>query len=475
MRQRFIAVCVVLFASQFALGQANVKFITGATVIDGTGRPPIRDAVVRIEGGRIAQVGPQSRIRIPPGSPAIDARGKFVIAGLADMHNHLGDGTFGFDEGPPDLKRNLARMLGFGFTTVFHQGIPDLKSFVALKNVAVSDTAAYPHFYGVGVRFAASGGHGSSFGAYTPATPEDARRNVRELKSANVDAVKVVYDDLSYVTDQPRPMLKAEVVAAIIDEARKQGLKSYIHAPILKYAKEVLRAGADGLVHGVISEPVDDEFIALMKKNRAFYIATHSIFESVSDLGGWAKRELAFDRRGLIPSAVIQHGMNPTTIEQWESRWPNLAVAKAKLPILRANTKRLQDAGVLVVLGSDTASAGSGTGVLLGLASQVELSLMVEAGLTPLQAIQSATINAAKMIGKERELGTVEAGKLADLLILDADPLADIKNIHLIYRVIKGGVEFDPAKLLTVSYRDRSNGAGSTVSPLLHHPRLSPA
>lgn len=451
MRQLFIAVFVVLLASHFAVGQANVKFITGATVIDGTGRPPIRNAVIRIDGGRITDVGPRSRVKIPPGSLTIDARGKFVIAGLADMHNHLGDGTFSFDEGPPDLKRNLARMLGFGFTTVFHQGIPDLKHFVELKKLAAPDTAAYPRFFGVGVRFAASGGHGSSFGAYTPTTPEDARRNVRELKAANVDGVKVVYDDLSYVTDQPRPMLKSEVVAAIIDEARKQGLKSYIHAPVLKYAKEVLRAGADGLVHGVISEPVDDEFIALMKKNRAVYIATHAIFESVSDLGGWARREAAFDRKGLIPSEVIQHGMNRTTVKQWEARWANLAVAKAKLPILRANTKRLQEAGVLVVLGSDTASAGSGTGVLLGLASQVELSLMVEAGLTPLEAIQAATINAARMIGRESEMGTVEAGKLADLLILDADPLADIKNVHLIYRVIKGGIEFDPAKLLTTA------------------------
>jgi imidazolonepropionase-like amidohydrolase len=451
MKQLFIAAFVVLLAAQLAVGQANVTFVTGATVIDGTGRPPIRNAAIRIDGARITEVGPRSRIKIPPGSLTIDARGKFVIAGLADMHNHLGDGTFSFDESPPDLKKNLARMLAFGFTTVFHQGIPDLKSYVELKNLAVRDTAAFPHFYGVGVRFAASGGHGSSFGAYTPATPEDARRNVRELKAANVDAVKVVYDDLSYVTDQPRPTLKPEVVAAIIDEARQQGLKSYIHAPILKYAKEVLRAGADGLVHGVISEPVDDEFIALMKKNRAVYIATHAIFESVSDLGGWARREAAFDRRGLIPSAVIQHGMNPATIKQWEARWAKLTVAKAKLPLLRANTKRLQDAGVLVVLGSDTASAGSGTGVLLGLASQIELSLMVEAGLTPLQAIQSATINAAKMIGKESEMGTVEAGRLADLLILDADPLENIENVHLIYRVIKGGVEYDPAKLLTAA------------------------
>jgi imidazolonepropionase-like amidohydrolase len=442
---------VLLLASYVAMGQTEVKFITGATVIDGTGRPPIKNAVIRIDGVRITQVGSSGQVKVPPGSSTIDARGKFIIAGLADMHNHLGDGTFSFDEGPPDFKKNLGRMLGFGFTTLFDQGIPDLKSFADLKEVAAPESAAYPRFYGVGVRFAASGGHGSSFGAYTPTTAEEARNNVRKLKASKVDGVKIVYDDLSYVTDTPRPMLKSEVVAAIIDEAHNQGIKAYVHAPILKYAKEALRGGADGLVHGVISEPVDDEFISLMKKNRAVYVATHAIFESVADLGGWAKREAAFDRRHLIPVEVIQLGMNPTTIKNWEARWANLSIAKAKLPILRSNTKRLQDAGVVVVLGSDTASAGSGTGVLLGLASQVELALLVEAGLTPLQAIQAATINPARMIGREKELGTVESGKLADLLILDADPLADISNVYQIHRVIKSGVVFDPAKLLNTT------------------------
>lgn len=449
-----LLICLALFllaAADTSLQAQDLKAITGVTVIDGISREPLRDAVVLIEGTRISAVGSRSRTKIPPAARIIDARGKYLIPGLADMHNHLGDGTFSFTEGPSDFKKNLARMLGFGFTTLFDQGIPDLKSFAELKDLATADTAPYPRFFAVGVRFAASGGHGSALGAYTPETPEEARKNVRDLKRASVDGVKIVYDDLSYVTNQPRPMLKSEVVAAIIDEARNQGLKSYVHAPVLKYAKEVLRAGASGLVHGIISEPVDDEFISLMKKNRAVYITTHSIFESVANLGGWARRQAAFDKRGLIPGDIYELGMRPATVEQWEARWANLSIAKAKLPILRANAKRLQDAGVVVVLGSDTASAGSGTGVILGLASQVELALLVEAGLTPLQALQAATINAARMIGREKDLGTVERGKLADLLILDADPLSDIANVHQIYRVIKGGVVYDPAELLRVA------------------------
>src|SRR5262249_24612243 len=154
-----------------------------------------------------------------------------------------------------------------------------------------------------------------------------------QLKAANVDAVKLVHDDLSYVTTQLRPMLKPDVVAAIIDEAHKQGLKAYVHAPILKHAKEGLRAGADGLVHGSIFDPVDDEFIALMKRNHAVYISTHSIFEAAADIAGWARREAAFDERGLVPKEVFTLGMNSEHVRQWEARLDRISYCKAKLPV----------------------------------------------------------------------------------------------------------------------------------------------
>jgi len=449
MKLLFSFFAMLLLAAATASGQAKkVKVITGVTLIDGTRRPPLKNAVLLLEGTRITWVGPRNRTNLPRSAPTIDARGKYVIPGLADMHNHLGEGTFSFKEGPSDFRKNLARMLGWGFTTVFDQGIPDLRSFADLKHLAAADPASYPHFFGVGVRFAARGGHGASLGAYTPESADEARSQVRDLKAAGVDGVKIVYDDLSYVTNQPRPMLKSDVVAAIIDEAHKQGLKAYVHAPVLKYAKEVLQAGADGLVHGIISEPVDDEFVSLMKKNHAVYITTHAIFESVADTGGWARREAAFDDRGIIPKEVFELGMNSARVKEWEARWNNLSKAKANLPVLRANLKRLQDAGIVVVLGSDTSSAGSGTGVLLGLASQLELALLVEAGLSPLEALQAATINAARMVDREKDLGTVEPGKLADLLILEANPLSDIGNVRRIYRVIKGGIEYDPVDLL---------------------------
>jgi imidazolonepropionase-like amidohydrolase len=418
----------------------NTKAIIGGTVIDGAARAPIKDAVIIIEGARIKEVGARNKMKIPKGAYIIDAQGKFVIPGLADMHNHLGDGSFNFAQQDP--KKNLAELLAWGITTVFDTAI-DMKSFSEFKKISAEDTASYPRFFAVGRQFGAKGGWGSFQGGYTPDTPDEARAAVREMKSANVDAIKIVYDDMSWLTKRTMPMLKPEVMGAIIDEAHQQGLRAYVHAPILKYAREALRAGADGFVHGIISDPVDDDFVTSMKKNRAVYIATLVLFEACADLAGWSQRERAFDDRGIINKEVYDMLSSPATIKQWVTGWNNIPYTKERMATLRANLKKLSDAGVPVVTGTDTGVPG----VLLGVSSQMELTLMAEAGLKPEEVIRAATINAARMIGREKDLGSIEAGKLADLVILDANPLADVRNIRRTYRVMKGGVLYDPAQL----------------------------
>jgi imidazolonepropionase-like amidohydrolase len=449
MNCRVIALLVLLSGSLYACATAPVasisKVITGATLIDGTGRAPISDAVIVIEGTRITRVASGNPAKIPPGAQVIDAGGKFIIPGLADMHNHLGDGTFGPPRNVEDWPKNLARLLPFGFTMIFTPEMHEMKGFAQLKQLAAADDSRFPHFFGVGNWFQAKGSLDWQKG-YAPETPEQARSAVRQLRAANVDAVKFVYSDNTYAFKKPNPKFMPEVMAAIIDEAHRQGLKAYAHAPILKFAKEVLRAGGDGLVHGILSDPVDEEFIELMKKNRAIYIPTHAVFEAAADIGSWARREAAFNDRGLIPKEMLEAGMKPEFIRGFEQRIDNLAYMKTHLPILHANTKKVFDAGILVIAGSD--NNHTGTGIVLGLASQLELVLMTEAGLTPMQVLQTATINAARMVGREKDLGSVEVGKLADLVILDADPLADIGNVRRIFRVIKGGVVHNPNEML---------------------------
>ncbi len=441
MKRSLVFLNMVLFLVAAVNSQAqDTKAIVGVTVIGGGAQAPIKDAVIIIEGARIKEIGARGKTPIPKGARTIDAQGKYVIPGLADMHHHLADGSFNFAEQDP--KKNLAQLLAWGFTTVFAMSV-EMNSFSEFKKITAEDAAAYPRFFTAGRLFGAKRGWGSFQGGYTPDTPDEARAAVRELKSANVDAIKIVYDDMSWLTKRAMPALKPETLEAIIDEAHKQGLKAYVHAPILKYAKEALRAGADGFVHGIISDPIDDEFVAAMKKNRAVYISTLTLFEACVDPAGWSRRARAFDDRERINKEVYDSLSDPAMLKGWEAGWNNIPYAKERMGTLRANLKKLFDAGVPVITGTDTGVPG----VLLGVSGQMELMLFTEAGLKPEDALRAATINAARMIGREKDLGSIEAGKLADLVILDADPLADIRNIRRIHRVMKGGVLYDPAQL----------------------------
>jgi imidazolonepropionase-like amidohydrolase len=209
---------------------------------------------------------------------------------------------------------------------------------------------------------------------------------------------------------------------------------------MLDHAKEALRAGIDGLMHGIIDQAVDTEFIDLMKRNRALYVPTLSLYEDVADIAGWARRQSDFDQRGILPAAIYESVRSPAAVAQFSAIFDRARFTKDHLPTARANLKKVADAGIPVVLGTDTGFLG----VMLGVSTPLELTLLVEAGLKPADALRAAMIDAARMIGRENDIGTVEKGRLADLVILDANPLEDIGNVRRIYRVVKGGVVFDP-------------------------------
>jgi imidazolonepropionase-like amidohydrolase len=426
-------VCVVTRAQE-----PRVTVITGATLIDGTTRPAIPDAVIVIDGARISQVGARGTVAVPPGATVIDGQGKFVIPGLADMHHHLSSGSLQPTANPGPV---LRQMLSVGVTTIFNPSI-SLRAFGVLKTAAAEDTAPFARFFGTGPIITVKGDFfGQMVGAPTPETPEQAQAAVRDLKAAGVHAIKVAHDDLSWSTKIRLPVIKPDVLIALVQEAHQQGLKAFAHAPMLERAKEVLRAGGDGLMHGIIDQPVDQEFLALMKRNGASYVSTMALYEDVGDVAAWARRQAAnWDKAALQPPRFYDAFTSPVAVTQFESFLNNTAYTKQHLPVQRANLKAVFDAGIPVVLGTDTGFPG----ILVGAATQIELELLVEAGLKPEDALRAATINAAKMIGKEQDLGTVEAGKAADLVILEADPRADVRNVTRINRTFKGGVAYDP-------------------------------
>jgi imidazolonepropionase-like amidohydrolase len=439
--RQFLPLVLLLIVLAAVVRAQDVTMINGATLINPTGAA-IPNAVVMISGSRIIQVGTAATVGPPPEGQVIDARGKFVIPGLADMHNHLGAGGMSFGPQRENYVGNLGRLLAVGVTTVFDPGIGE-KDFAALKAAAAADGSRYPRFFGTGPAITVPGG---SLGEQGPApkTADEARAVVQQMKALNVDAIKIHRDDLAWASKRTIQPMALDVMQAIIDEAHHLGLRAYVHAPQLARAKEALRAGIDGLMHGIIDEPIDQDFIALMKKNSAVYVPTLGMFEDVADVGASAKRQAPYwDQLGLQPPEIYQTFTSPQGIQLFQSLLSNTGFTKEHLPMLRANMQQAFNAGIPIVMGSDTGFFG----VFLGVATPLEMELMVEGGLKPADVIRAATINAARMIGREKDLGSVEAGKFADLLILDANPLDDIKAVRRVYRVVKGGVVYDPAQL----------------------------
>jgi imidazolonepropionase-like amidohydrolase len=238
------------------------------------------------------------------------------------------------------------------------------------------------------------------------------------------------------------------IVKAAGDAAHAAGKRLAVHATELVVAKAALRAGADYLVHGVFDQAVDDEFIALAKENDAllcptlfvmggYVLALSNTWKATPEETSRADPEIlaAMDDLGEMPKDKI-----PPRVAQLLAKPPQVTPPSVPMKDLR----RLVDAGVDVVMGTDAGNIGT----LHGPSIHREMKLMVEAGLTPLEVLRSATVNGARALGLAGRAGEVEAGMLADLVILDADPLADIGNLAKVHRAIKGGVVYDPEVLM---------------------------
>jgi imidazolonepropionase-like amidohydrolase len=178
-----------------------------------------------------------------------------------------------------------------------------------------------------------------------------------------------------------------------------------------------------------------------MTRNGASYVSTMALYHDVADVAAWARRQAPnWDRAALQPPRLYEFFTTPAGVQQFESIFTNAAGARRGLPIQRANVKRVFDAGIPVVLGTDSGFFG----IFIGVSTQIELELLVEAGLSPEDALRSATISAARMIGREADFGTIEPGRFADLVILEANPRADIRNVTRVVRTLKGGVAHEP-------------------------------
>jgi imidazolonepropionase-like amidohydrolase len=414
---------------------AQTTALRGARVIDGSGGAAIDNAVIVIRDGHIVAIGPSAGTPVPSDAEVVDYTGKTIIPGLISDHSHVGI-FVGLKAAPENYNRDsilrqLKQLEAYGVTTVMALGLNG-PLFYELRPELHAGRLPGADLFGADQGIGVVGGQPSAAvvpvgenQVSRPDTVEMARQSIRQMAARKTDMVKIWLDSAGGLM----PKLKPEVYSAVIDEAHKNGLRVAAHIYDLEDAKAVVQAGVDVIAHGVRDKPVDPEFIDMMKARSVWYISTIVLDYTnfvFAEQQPWMREP--FFQRALHPAVRAQ--LDDADYHERTLGMPATAKNRAAVMTNQQNLKVVHDAGVRVGFGSD-----SGVGLRIpGVAEHLELALMVEAGLTPTQAITNATSNAAALL-KLDDRGVLAPGKLADLVVLVGDPTADISNSRKIHAV----------------------------------------
>jgi imidazolonepropionase-like amidohydrolase len=413
---------------------AEVQVLTNCTLIDGTGRPAVKDAALVISDGRIEYAGPKAQMKAPQGAQTIDLSGRYVMPGIINLHGHLGN-VKGLVQDPKNytpenLDNNLNTYARYGVTTVVSMGSDQdliLQRRAEQRSGRPRTTRIYTALKGFtgdnGYPTSAPGMKGVPFEVSTTA---EVKKDVDWLADKKADLVKIWVDD-HFGKEAKIP---TDLSKAIIAEAHRHNLKVAAHIFYLDDAKKLVDAGLNALAHSVRDKPVDSELIASMKKHGAWQAAATLTRELSAFIYATPPSWLddPFFLRSVEPQVVKTLKMPGQKAVGADPRF------KDALEMAKKNLKRLVDAGVKYGFGTDTGPPARFPGYF----EHLEMELMAEAGLTPSQIIQSATRNSAEFL-EAGQLGTLEAGKWADLIVLKQNPLADIKNTRSIDFVMIAG------------------------------------
>ena len=408
---------------------ATTIAIRGATLIDGTGAPPVPNSLLLVADGRIVSVGaatPEALRALPAGTRVVAAEGEWIVPGLVDAHVHA------------ESDEDLRTMLRWGVTSVRLMA-EDTSSAQALAESSRTRTDI-PEVFPAAPIFTVKGGwwaQGEPPDAHVdrfPETADAARTAVRAAAGLGGSEIKLMLDDMAWcrAPKEPSRKISPEVVRALIGEARSKGMRAIVHAPNLADAKEAIAAGATALAHGVL-DPIDDATLATMKSRPVFYVPTMDIFEFLADAGTFVGSVLADPAAAEgLPAETLARYRAPEYARGYAERYPNFENLRRRLPALRENLRKLHAAGVPVALGTDMWA-------FPGLGVSIEMDLYAKAGLPPIEVVRAATQTAARSIGLDGDRGTLTPGRRADFVRLGADPLADLRNARRIREVWKRG------------------------------------
>jgi imidazolonepropionase-like amidohydrolase len=432
----FSFVCLLISVSHLAAQSQDILF-RNFTLIDGTGQPPVKNVDMRISGNNITGIGMHLGNQ---GARVIDLEGKTVMPALISAHTHVGTlkgtTTTGTNYTRENILRQLKKYNDYGVSAVMVMGTDRPLIFAGLLDSSMKGLLPGARMYSAGYGFGVPQGGPSVASAMDlvnrPENAEQATREVDSLHAFGIDIVKIWVDDFNGTS----PKMKPEVYEAIISRAHQYGMRVASHLYYLEDARKLVAAGVDIIAHSIRDKDVDDQLLRDMKQKGTLYIPTLSLDEFAfiyARRPEWIndpffKASLEPGVYEMITSESYMNGIkNSPTFEKNEKAFQTA----------QRNLQRIFAAGIPVSLGTDS---GATPIRVQGFSEHLELELMVQAGLTPLEAITAGTRNAAMLLHINERYGTLEVGKSADLIILADDPVNDIKNTRKIDQVWKGGV-----------------------------------
>ncbi len=392
------AVMIVSMAGLAGPAHADVTAYQGIRLIVGDGSAPIENATLLVDGNKIVQAG--QGVSVPAGATHVNLTGKTVMPMLIDTHVHLSPLR-------DRLIRDLKMRAYYGVSAAFSMGL-DPYELLDIRGHNMPDAARY-FSAGRGITMPEPG---RITAPHWITTEAEGRKAVDELADKKVDIVKIWVD----TRDSKFRKLTPDLYGPIIDEAHKKGLRVTAHIFDLEDGKGLIRAGVDAFAHGVRDRPIDEEFLALWKQHPNLVLGPNLPDRGVKVDLSWMKPGVSADEYDKLQKANIDS-----------------AITQAFHGIQARNLAVMNKAGARIVLGTDGNRAWG---------PHEEMEDMVLAGMTPMQVIVAATRNGAEFL-RIADAGTLQAGKSADFIVLDANPLDDITNTRKISSVVLHGVTLD--------------------------------
>ncbi|MGV3684633.1 MAG: amidohydrolase family protein [Daejeonella sp.] len=433
----YLSLLAVLSVTSVQAQSRERTLLKGMTLIDGNGGQPINNADILIEGGIISQIGKNIN---SSGALVINLEGKTVMPALISSHVHVGvikgnegSGRFYTRE---NILSQLKKYQSYGLAHVLAMGTDRPLLFeTGLRDSSVNGLlpGARLHSAGYGFNVPDASVSPDSFmgNLYRPAAAAEVPGMMNRLAQLRPEIVKI------WVDGSPENKMKPSVYEAILKEAHAHNLRVLAHVYYLSDARKLVDAGIDAFGHSIRDSVVDDRLVARMKVKNIPYIPTLTLDMFAHAYAGkpdWMNDE--FFKASLEPGVYEM-----LSSEKYRSDQKKLAAnarSAAAYQIALKNVRKLHEAGIMIALGTDS---GAFPIRAQGFAEHLEMELLVQAGLTPLEAITAATRNAARVLRIEKSFGTLEKGKSADLIILGDDPSVDIRNTRKIEGVYKNGKE----------------------------------